>query len=177
MPTTTSPVFAREVFATSARREPKRQDAIAGFSQVFASILSAEMRHALLDPDKGPMGINGGASGDIYGSFFDQAMAKALASSRAMKPLNDMIGRELDGPSARRVPAHQAKAPLAGLGGRTARPVSYTRPVLLNSDSTDSAGNGAAMPADARGPLLLPPRPSVFTPLLPPPGKPLKEEG
>ena len=40
----------------------------------------------------------GGATGDIYGSFIDSAMGKALASSKSMSQLNKMINRELSGP-------------------------------------------------------------------------------
>ena len=44
------------------------------------------------------MGIGGGATGDIYGAFIDQAMGKALAGSKSMSQLNKMIDRELSGP-------------------------------------------------------------------------------
>ena len=171
MTTIASPVFSQQVFATPGRRQTDTNGAVQGFAQIFASMLSAELRRGALGSDTGPMGTGGGAAGDIYGAFFDQAISKVLASSPAMKPLNDMVNRELGGPANQKSAlAVEATTPLPEAGKTLAQPVSYTvaaPPVA--SEPAVSTGSTNSTATDGRGPLLLPPRPAMFAPLLPPP--------
>jgi hypothetical protein len=88
-------IFGQTVFSGDRANELKRRDAVQGFSQVFATILARQMHQSTLGPDAGPLGIQGGTSGDIYGAFFDDAMGKLLAQSPAMKALNTSLEREL----------------------------------------------------------------------------------
>ena len=173
MPITTSPVFNQQVFATVGRRQTDQNAAVQGFSQIFASMLSAELRRSAAGSDSGPMGASGGgASGDIYGAFFDQAISKVLAKSPAMKPLNDMVGRELaarDGKSANGV---ESSKPVGR--SEATRPAvettSYSMPEpAAPADAGATAAAHGATSADRRGPVMLPPRPAMFEPVLPPP--------
>lgn len=171
MTTTTNPVFSQQMFATPQRRQTDKNGAVQGFAQIFASMLSTELRRGPLGSDAGPMGIGGGATGDVYGAFFDQAISKVLARSPAMKPLNDMISRQLGGPgnqnSASGVKAITA---LPQAGNTFAQPVSYTAgapPVA--SEPAVSTGSSNSTATDSRGPVLLPPPPAMFAPVLPPP--------
>jgi len=170
MTPTTTPVFSHQVFAASARREPDKRTAVQGFAQIFAAMLCRELRRGILGADSGPMGIGGGATGDIYGSFLDQAMGKALAKSPAMKSFNDIVSRRLDGPGFRRT---AGMAPLAAplpAPGRLLPPQARSQPMSsIVSAPVDAIGAAGSMAADARGPLLLPPRPATFAPPLPPP--------
>jgi hypothetical protein len=172
MPIVTSPVFNQQVFATAGRRQTDRTAAVQGFSQVFASMLSAELRRSAAGSDSGLMGTSG-ASGDIYGAFFDQAISKVLARSPAMKPLNDMVSRELggarDGKSANGVDSSKP-VPRSEANRPAVEPVSYPMPEPAGvSEGAAAADAHGAASADRRGPLLLPPRPAIFAPVLPPP--------
>ena len=88
-------IFSVPIFG--GPKETQKNQAATGFTQVFASMLAQQMREALAGEDKGPLGTGGGTTGDIYGSFLDQAMGRALANSPALKPLNRAIERELSG--------------------------------------------------------------------------------
>jgi Rod binding domain-containing protein len=169
MTPTTTPVFSHQVFAASARREPDKRTAVQGFAQIFASMLCSEMRHGILGADSGPMGIAGGATGDIYGSFLDQAMGKALAKSPAMKSLNDIVSRQLDGPGFRRTAGMAPWAAPLPAPGRSLPPQARSTPALATVSAPGDEIGPAGSIADDRGPLLLPPRPAMFAPPLPPP--------
>jgi len=169
-----SPMFSQQVFATPGRRQNDKNSAVQGFSQIFASMLSAELRRGALGSDTGMMGTAGGATGDIYGAFFDQAIAKVLSRSPAMKPLNEMVSRQLGGTAgrgtAKALSAAEGRLLPAEAGKALARPVSYTTAAPANaSESALSTGSGDGTASDGRGPLLLPPRPAMFAPVLPPP--------
>lgn len=173
-------IFAKTIHGARSDSQTDRKHAAESFTEIFASILSKQMRQSMVGPDKGPMGIAGGSSGDIYGSFFDQAMGHALATSRAMEPLNRLIRRELAGPRRPDATGNSggSKSPssvvgkLAGLRrasfvnsvrDETAVPsqvIPYAVPLRFETDGT--------MPSDEHGPLLLPPRPTTVAPLLPP---------
>jgi len=119
------------------------------------------------------MGIGGGASGDIYGAFIDQAMGKALASSKSMRQFNKMIDRELSGPRHTVSSALKDLKPGAIDLARNGRPGSAS---LMSTPETIGALSpiytGVAMPTDGHGPILLPPSPSSAAPvLLPPPSE------
>jgi Rod binding domain-containing protein len=137
-------IFSTPLFGAS--KETQKSQAATGFTQVFASMLAQQMREAMAGEDKGPLGTGGGATGDIYGTFLDQAMGRALADSPAMKPLNQAIERELSG----------MRAPVA-------------KSAAAASAALTQIGADAALPSDSRGPLLLPPEPSSVASVLPPP--------
>lgn len=173
----TNSIFAKPVFGADRNREADRQKATEGFSQIFATILAKQMRQSMVGADKGPMGIGGGTSGDIYGAFFDQAMGKVLAHSSSMKPLNRMIDRQLAGPRHSTSSAHGAQA-AQSLG--EAKLAALDKAALLDEMRDEKAAvptiagmSGLAtpklLPSDARGPLLLPPAPSSAAPVLLPP--------
>ncbi len=119
------------------------------------------------------MGIGGGATGDIYGAFVDQAMGKALAGSKSMSQLNKMIDRELSGPR------HSAPSALKALKPGTLQLARVNRsggaPLVGTAETTGPPSpiyTGVTMPTDAQGPILLPPSPSLAAPvLLPPPSE------
>ncbi len=171
MTTTASPVFSQQLFATPARSQTDKNGAVQGFAQIFASMLSTELRRGAFGSDKGPMGIGGGATGDVYGAFFDQAISKVLARSPAMKPLNDMISRQLGGPGNQKSASGvKGVTPVLETGKTLAQPVGYTvgaPPVA--SEPAVSTGSSNATATDSRGPLLLPPPPAMFAPVLPEP--------
>ncbi len=172
MTTIANPVFSRQVFATPGRRQTDKNGAVQGFAQLFASILCSQLRRGILGSDSGPMGIAGGATGDIYGSFLDQAMGKALAKSPAMKSLNDIVSRQLDGQSLRRAAAGKSSvaSPLSGPGMPSVPPAPPTAPLSPASGPEEAVDPAAGSTInDDRGPLLLPPRPAIFAPALPPP--------
>lgn len=177
MANVTSSIFGQPVFGAERNREADRKKATQGFSEIFATILAKQMRQSMVSADKGPMGIGGGTSGDIYGAFFDQAMGKVLANSTAMKPLNRMIDRGLGGPRHPPVSAHGAPAEQS-IGD--AKLAALDKAVLLDETRDEksvvplAAGMGGLatrklLPSDARGPLLLPPAPSSAAPVLLPP--------
>jgi len=171
MTTVFSSVFNQQLFATPSRHTTDKAAAVEGFSQIFASMLSKGLRQGALGTDSGMMGTQGGATGDIYGGLFDQAISKVLSRSPAMKPLNDMVSRELG--------AASKEKPAPGIKSATSRrvaaksviePISYTEagsPVASAPVISGGAVNPTA--TDDRGPLLLPPPPSAFGPVLPPP--------
>lgn len=167
-----SGVFNRSVFG-GAVRQTNQKAAAAGFAQIFTTMLAKQMRESMVGSDKGPMGIGGGATGDIYGTFIDQAMGKALAGSQSMSQLNKMIDRELSGPG------HPASSALKDLKPGTIQLARVTRAggaPRVGTPETNRAPSpaytGVTMPADAQGPILLPPSPSSAAPvLLPPPSE------
>jgi Rod binding domain-containing protein len=145
----------------------KQTAAAAGFAQIFTTMLAKQMRTSMVGADNGPMGIGGGATGDIYGSFLDEAMGKALASSKSMGQLTKMINRELSGPGHSKTTAANAT---------NLERDALTSTALMSTGETSGALSpiytGVTMPTDKRGPILLPPTPSVTAPvLLPPPSE------
>ncbi|MGD0072844.1 MAG: hypothetical protein ABSD31_00725 [Candidatus Binataceae bacterium] len=165
-------VFSQQIFATPARSQTDKNGAVQGFAEIFASMLATELRKGGMGSSSGPMGISGsGATGDVYGAFFDQAIGKVLARSPAMKPLTDVISRQLAGSNSRKSSsAANALAALSQAGRTLVQPASYA-PAASPNLSTSAVSNGSAgsTAADSRGPLLLPPRPATFGPILPPP--------
>lgn len=165
-------VFTPSVFKGTTP-QTNQKAAAAGFAQIFTTMLAKQMRESMVGPENGPMGIGGGATGDIYGAFLDQAMGKALATSKSMSQLNKMIDRELSGP---RHPVSSTKG-TSGLNPlELARNARLQSAAQLGTNATTSAVSpiytGTAMPADGHGPILLPPSPSVTAPvLLPPPSE------
>jgi len=146
--------------------------AAAGFAQIFTTMLAKQMRESMVGADHGPMGIGGGAAGDIYGAFIDQAMGKALANSKSMRPLTKMIGRELSGPSHADPTSKTSALNTVAMIGRTPADNTLVPKVLENSGAVLPNYTGVTMPSDVRGPILLPPRPSITAPdLLPPPSE------
>lgn len=169
-------VFDHSLFGASRNGRADKQKATQGFSQIFASLIAKQMREAFQGKDNGPMGIGGGATGDIYGAFLDEAMGKALAGSPAFGQINAMIDREL----GRHTTDSIHNEPSIKSTGREA-----SLPETLRMASTDELfGRAPAaplpgptghvpelhLPSDDRGPLLLPPDPSSTAPILPPPG-------
>lgn len=166
-------IFGSAIFGD---KNLQRRNAAEGLSQTFATILSRQMRQSMVGADAGPMGIAGGATGDIYGSFMDDAMGKLLARSPAMKSLNAALERDLGG-------AHNSAAP--GLNGKTqliekidravlasATPAELSVPFLGRSETPSmSQFRTTTAQADNRGPLLLPPAASSMAPDLPPPSR------
>jgi len=172
MSVSTPGVFTHSVFS-GATRQTNQKAAAAGFAQIFTTMLAKQMRQSMVGSENGPMGIGGGASGDIYGAFIDQAMGKALASSKSMRQFNKMIDRELSGPRHPVSSALKDLKPGAIDLARNGRPGSAS---LMGTPETIGALSpiytGVAMPTDARGPILLPPSPSSTAPvLLPPPSE------
>jgi hypothetical protein len=172
-------IFANGIFnratAGGGTEKAKRAGAASGFSQIFTTMLVNKMREAM-GSDKGPLGTGGGASGNIYGAFFDQAMGSALAHSKAMMPLNKVIERGLAGPR------HPISGAVGGPVNRTSRSSSEggIEKVSFRSSPADTAlfSSGTlasrpaadeALPSDARGPVMLPPAPRAMAPVLPPP--------
>jgi Rod binding domain-containing protein len=152
-------VFSNPMFGTPTNNDKNR--AAVGFSQLFASMLAKQMRNAMVGDGEGPLGTGGGTSGDIYGSFFDEAMGRTLASSPAMKPLNQAIERELAGPHH----LHETRT----ANGETVASKSH---IAIAPEVTRSKTSWD-FSSDSRGPLLLPPEPTAVASVLPPP-PPLK---
>jgi Rod binding domain-containing protein len=154
-----SGIFSRSVFSGGAIRQTNQKAAAAGFSQIFTTMLAKQMRESTVGTDKGPMGIGGGATGDIYGSFIDQAMGKALANSKSMSQLNKMIERQLVDP---RHPGNAASKASPSSQNQ------FVRNAVLGaaSSSLSPIYTGVTMTNDARGPLLLPPAPASSAPVL-----------
>ena|SRR5579862_3501613 len=163
-----SGVFARGVFAGMTRQTTQKA-ASAGFAQIFTTMLAKQMRQSMVGEDHGPMGIGSGASGDIYGAFIDEAMGKALAGSKSMKQLTDLIDRGISGPR------QPTTLPLKKLGTKAIALASGVGSNLSASAGEASAVSpvytGVTMPVDKRGPILLPPTPPAASVLLPPPGE------
>ncbi len=172
MSVSTPGVFNRSMFA-SATPQTSQKAAAAGFAQIFTTMLAKQMRQSMVGSDNGPMGISGGATGDIYGAFIDQAMGKALAGSKSMSQLNKMIDRELSGPrhpvSSASKDVKTGPIQLARVTRMKGAPMVGT---LETAGTTSPIYTGVTMPADAQGPILLPPSPSSAAPvLLPPPSE------
>ena len=171
MAVSTPGVFAHSVFS-GATRQTNQKAAAMGFAQIFTTMLAKQMRQSMVGAENGPMGIGGGASGDIYGTFIDQAMGKALAGSKSMKQFTKMIDRELSGPRHPISTSNEANSNALAL----ARGLRLTGASLVGTPETTTQVlpfyTGIGMPADAHGPILLPPSPSTSAPvLLPPPSE------
>jgi hypothetical protein len=158
-------IFSNPVSGPAA--ESRKGRVVAGFTQVFASILSKQLRSSGMGEEGGLLGTAGGTAGDVYGAFFDGAMGHALATSSAMKPLNQAIEHELERPvhpsEARHATLHQSES-------KSDQNVA----VGSNSDmlyTSISARNGTdlELPSDSHGPLLLPPESAGVASVLPPP--------
>jgi Rod binding domain-containing protein len=170
MPASVPGVFAHSVFSGAATRQTSQKAAAAGFAQIFTTMLAKQMHQSMVGEDSGPMGISGGASGDIYGSMLDQALGKTLAKSKSMAGLTKMINRQLSGPrhpvasafkdSLIKVAATEPSRPATG------RLASGIATVMERSSHFGTAGS---LGGDARGPVLLPPAPSSMAPVLQPP--------
>jgi Rod binding domain-containing protein len=169
-----SGVFSRAVFSGTIRQTSQKAASAAstGFAQIFTTMLAKQMRESMVGADHGPMGIGGGAAGDIYGSFIDEAMGKALAGSKSMKQLTSMIDRQLSGSR------QTAISPLKKLGPNPIRLASNSvgKGIAMVSGQAASSGvspvyTGVTMPSDKRGPILLPPTPPSASVLLPPPSE------
>ena len=170
----TNGIFSRPVIG-GADTKANRAKAAVGFTQVFTTLLANEMRKAMGGSEKGPMGIGGGTTGNIYGSFFDQAMGATLAHSKAMKPLSDIIERGLSAPT------HPVASALGGPGSRHTGNsgdgivrVSYsgagdTSKMVDPATTLRHLETDLNLPTDSRGPVLMPPEPSAMAPVLPPP--------
>ena len=166
-----SGVFSRGVFS-GAIRQTSQKTAAAGFAQIFTTMVAKQMRESMVGADHGPMGIGGGATGDIYGAFIDEAMGKALAGSRSMKQLTGMIDRELSGPR------HPTSAALKKVSTDAIALVSSALSKGISGLSGQATPNevspiytGVTLTSDKRGPVLLPPTPPTASVLLPPPSE------
>jgi hypothetical protein len=154
-------VFTGSLFKATTPKT-KQTAAAAGFAQIFTTMLAKQMRTSMVGDENGPMGIGGGATGDIYGSFIDEAMGKALAGSNSMSQLTKMINRELSGP----------RHPITNAANATSlvRDARLTSTALVSRGEMSGAPSpiytGVTMPADMRGPILLPPTPSLTAPVL-----------
>ncbi len=172
MSLSTAGVFTHSVFS-GATRQTNQKAAAGGFAQIFTTMLAKQMRQSMVGSENGPMGIGGGATGDIYGAFIDQAMGKALAGSKSMKQFTKMIDRELSGP---RHPVDSASNNCQPNAIELARNVRVGSASMVSALETTGAVlpiyTGVTMTGDARGPILLPPSPSMAAPvLLPPPSE------
>jgi hypothetical protein len=147
--------------------EIRKNRVVAGFTQVFAAILSRQLRTTTMGDGQGPLGTAGGTPGDVYGAFLDEAMGHALATSPAMKPLNRAIGRELE-------------RPIHSVAGRDAIPNSTETksdrgsvvgsiPDMVHDSMMAQNRTGLELDSDSRGPVLLPPEPGEVASVLPPP--------
>jgi Rod binding domain-containing protein len=170
MPASVPGVFAHSVFSGAATRQTSQKAAAAGFAQIFTTMLAKQMHQSMVGEDSGPMGISGGASGDIYGSLLDQALGKTLAKSKSMAGLTKMINRQLSGP----------RHPIASAFKDSLIKVAATEPARVATGRLASGiatvmerasqfGTAGSTGTDARGPVLLPPAPSSVAPLLQPP--------
>lgn len=169
-------IFGRPM-VESSDQQANRVKAAQGFTQVFAAILAKQMRESSLGADNGPMGTGGGVSGDVYGAFFDQAIAGVLAKSSAMRDLNSSIVRELGG--SNRLDRSADPSRETGVTKIVQRPGALSDNLslasgnsVLGSDPTLISALSASagqMSADLRGPVLLPPKPSSMAFFLPPP--------
>jgi len=159
-------VFSREVFNGTAP-QTKQKVAAAGFSQIFTTMLAKQMRQSMVGEDNGPMGISGGATGDIYGAFLDQAMGKALANSKSMSRFNNTIQRELSGHSSSSSTSATSNSGALELV-RNARMQNTSSLVgtIETKGLVSPNYTGVTAPGDAHGPVLLPPSPSTAAPLL-----------
>jgi Rod binding domain-containing protein len=172
MSVSTPGVFTHSVFG-GATRQTNQKAAAAGFAQIFTTMLAKQMRTSMVGSENGPMGIGGGATGDIYGAFIDQAMGKALAGSKSMKQFTKMIDRELSGP---RHPissaSNNSQLNAIELARNTRSGSSSLVSALETTGAVSPIYTAVTIPTDARGPILLPPGPSpTASVLLPPPSE------
>ncbi|GEM_PF-3575977 len=184
-------IFNRQLFAVSGRTPPSASEAAKGFTRIFAAKLTAAMRHSLAPEEGGSLGLGGGPA-DIYGTFLDQAVSAVIAGSGAMKPLNQMLEKVLEGSastakansntskakSADSKRAHQtgdghngniaffSRVAAARYGVPSVVGTNYAATSQMVSSGVKVSANEAK--ADSRGPLLLPPPPSGKY-FLPPP--------
>jgi len=170
MPVSVPGVFGHSVFTGGANRATSQTAAAAGFAQIFTTMLAKQMHQSMVGEDTGPMGIGGGASGDIYGSLLDQALGNTLAKSKSMAGLTRMINRQLSGPRHPVAAAFKSSltrvASSESLGAVTGQRMDGIETVMQR---TSQNGTTAGFPSDARGPILLPPAPTDMAPLLQPP--------
>ena len=165
-------IFNRPLLTGDQRTQ--RRQAAEGLSQVFAAMLARQMRQSMVSNDQGPLGIGGGASASIYGSFMDDAMSKLLAHSPAMRSLNQALERQLAGP--------QHSAATTDPAGKIRQLEKLDRILFTAAIRDETAVSGqqaalqvspdetpAATHADAHGPRLLPPPPAGVASNLPPP--------
>lgn len=158
-------VFARGIFEGGTGSTAAKEKAIGGFSEIFGALMAKEMRTAMLD-NTDPNLMGDSASSGIVGGFFDQAIGAALAHSKAMQPLNRMLDRELGGVIGRSTGPHLALGDGHRVGNGTDRDGASenTSQMAAAQNRTD-----ASLLSSTEGPILLPPRPSLMAPLLPPP--------
>jgi Rod binding domain-containing protein len=163
-------VFSRMVITSPGAKSDPHKAAI-GFTGIFATMLAKEMRKALVG-DNG-MGMGTGAGSDIYSAFFDEAMGKALAGSRSMKPLNDLLTRQLDASHAAQAAATGAivRNPSADASVKSGRvfDAAFGSSGILATDFNSAFSAPDQLPGDNRGPILLPPPPATMAPILPKP--------
>ncbi len=163
-------IFSQSVFSGGAKRQTNQKAAAAGFAQIFTTMLAKQMHQSMVGEDTGPMGIGGGASGDIYGSLLDEALGKTLAKSKSMAGLTNLIDRQMSAP----------RHPIASALKNSLVKIAATDPARLTSgqlgrgiatgiERSSQFGTGGAFRTDARGPILLPPAPAGVAPLLQPP--------
>jgi Rod binding domain-containing protein len=173
MSTSVPGIFTQSVFSGVAKRATTQKAAAAGFAQIFTTMLAHQMHQSMVGDDVGPMGIGGGASGDIYGSLLDQAMGTTLAKSKSMAGLTRMISRGLgrqSHPVALALKNSLLKvANSSTVGGlQIGRRENATENAAMMQRSSQF-GSGTLSGRDARGPILLPPRSESVAPLLLPP--------
>jgi len=166
-------LFSRPMF--TGDKQTQQRKAAEGLSQVFATILARQMRGAASGGEQGPgpLGIGGGASGSIYGSFMDDAMSKLLAHSPAMQQLNRSLEHQLAGPHATAPTTSAGKIRAlekidhviftAAIRDETAVPITHAPGPMFPAATLEGTS------ADALGPRLLPPPPNGMAPNLPPP--------
>jgi len=169
MPTSVPGIFTRSVFSGGATRQTSQKAAAAGFAQIFTTMLAHQMHQSMVGADNGPMGIGGGASGDIYGGLLDQALGKALAKSKSMAGLTRIISRGLQGarhPIASAFKDSLIKTDAADPARKMGHP---TNGIATLMEHVTEPGKDSGLGSDARGPILLPPAPTGVAPLLQPP--------
>jgi len=170
MPVSVPGVFAHSVFSGGATRPTSQKAAAAGFAQIFTTMLAKQMHQSMVGEDSGPMGISGGASGDIYGSMLDQALGKTLAKSKSMAGLTKMISRQMSGPRHPVASAFKdSLIKVAAMEPPSLETGRLTGGIATAMEHASRFGTGGEFPSDARGPILLPPAPSAMAPLLQPP--------
>ena len=158
-------IFSNSVSGSAT--ESRKGRVVAGFTQVFAAILSKQLRSSATGEGQAPLGTAGGTAGDIYGTFFDEAIGHALATSPAMKPLNEAIERELERP------AHPSGASQAIQRRSETKSDQHTVvgsiSDMLHAPISAKDRTDLNLSSDSRGPVLLPPQPAEMAPVLPPP--------
>ena len=163
MGSTISSVFKHPIIG-GARSKTDARAAAQGFSAIFGSMLAKEMRESL-----GSSGLgNASAGGQVYGALFDESMGKKLAGSAAMKPLNELLYRQLGGA---REPAAAGGLKQAGLAGRTGglHDTALFKSGTLETPQSMETETPSYPSGSNRGPILMPPAPDSMAPILPPP--------